>query len=246
MQESKPKRVKLIVSNTPEVSTFSNYNISEFDSYHQDFSDLNNHVINKAERTIMPDLTNIPIPDNMKFKADAIFNKMTPQVRRAKVRVQLVFYCTYCAYLEARHEQQTSGKYYGDEISVVPEQLGHLFGLTPAQVRKCQSVFSPAKTGYKPPASKISPLSLLPIYGANLNLSKDYIDMALETSKIVLAKEPNLLEENPQTVAMGLLYYSNVINGISLEDPLKLAEISTRSKVTIEAMYRRINEIDNK
>ena len=232
------KRIKLVISE-PKVEQI------EFNSYHQDFNDLNNHVINKSERSILSDLEGVPIPDNIKHRADNIFNKMIPQVRRAKVRSQLIFYCTYCAYLEAAEDQRKSGKYYGDEISVIPEQLGQLFNLTPTQVRKCRSLFSQAKTGYKPPIGKISPLSLLPIYGANMNLSEDYIESALATSRIILAKEPNLLEENPQTVAMGLLYYCNECIGIKLEDPSQLAEISNRSKVTIEAIYRRIKDIDN-
>jgi len=190
------------------------------------------HVITHTERSILPDLKPYPFPDEIKNQADVIYNKMRYQVRRGKIRYQMLFFCVYYAHIEL-----------GRDIN--PIQLGAQFGLTQGEVQRCDSLFSPLQTGYRPPSINTSPLGYLPDYCQNMNLSQDAIDEIMKMSAAILRKEPTLYQENPQTVAAGLLRYFTVTNGITTDDPQKITRVTNRSTVTIDSMFRRIATIDN-
>ena len=144
----------------------------------------------------------------------------------------MLFYCTYCSHLELHRD-------------VNPIQLGAIFGLSQGDVQRCDSLFSPLQTGYRPPSTKTSPLGYLPEYCYKMSLSKEAIDEIMTLSAEILRKDPTFFQENPQTVASGLLRYYIVTNGIVTDDPLKIVEITGRSNVTIESMFRRIATVDN-
>lgn len=190
------------------------------------------HVINHTERTILPDLKQYPFTDDIKNTADVIYNKMRHQVRRGKIRFQMLFFCTYCSHLELGRD-------------VNPIQLGALFGLTPGEVQRCDSLFSPLQTGYRPPNRNASPLGYLPEYCQGMDLSHEAIEEIMKMSATILRKDPTLYQENPQTVAAGLLRYYTITNGISNDDPQKITRITGRSTVTIDGMFKRISTIDN-
>lgn len=190
------------------------------------------HVINHSERTILPDLKQYSFTDDIKNQADVIYNKMRYQVRRGKIRFQMLFFCVYCAYLELNRD-------------VDPIQLGAQFGLNQGEVQRCDSLFSPLQTGYKPPSTNISPLGYLPNYCTAMNLSQEAIDEIMKMAANILKKDPRLYQENPQTVAAGLLRYYTVTNGIISDDPQKMMQITGRSSVTIDSIFRRISTIDN-
>jgi hypothetical protein len=186
----------------------------------------------KGERTIIPDLKDYPFTDDIKGEADVIFNKMHYRVRRGKIRTQLVFYCVYCAYIEL-------------DINVNPVQLGRIFGLSPGDVQKCDSKFSPLQTGYRPRSTFTSPLKYLPDYCKQLELTEDAVLEITQLATDLLRKEAALFQENPQTVAAGILKYYTETYGISNDDPQKIAKVTGRSNVTIDGIYRRIATIDN-
>lgn len=190
------------------------------------------HVANRTERTILPDLKQYPFPDDIKNQADVIYNKMRYQVRRGKIRFQMLFFCVYYAHVEL-------------ERDVNPIQLGALFGLTQGEVQRCDSLFSPLQTGYRPPSKNTSPLGYLPDYCQNMDLSQEAIDEIMKMSASILRKDTTLYQENPQTVAAGLLRYFTVTNGIITDDPQKITRVTNRSTVTIDGMFRRIATVDN-
>lgn len=190
------------------------------------------HVINRTERSILSDLKAYPFPDDIKNQADVIYNKMKYQVRRGKIRFQMLFWCTYNAHLELGRD-------------VNPIQLGAQFGLTQGEVQRCDSLFSPLQTGYKPPSKSASPLGYLPDYIQEMGLSADIIGGVMQMASGILRKDPTLFQENPQTVAAGLLRYYAVTNGITTENPQKITRVTSRSMVTIDGMFRRISTIDN-
>lgn len=190
------------------------------------------HVINRTERTILPDLKLYPFPDDIKNQADVIYNKMKYQVRRGKIRFQMLFFCVYCSHLELKRD-------------VNPIQLGAQFGLTPGEVQKCDSLFSPLQTGYKPPSKNASPLGYLPDYIREMDLSEDLVGDIMAVAADILRKDPTLNQENPQTVAAGLLRYYTFSRGITSDDPSKINRVTNRSNVTIDGMFRRISTIDN-
>ena len=190
------------------------------------------YVPNRSIHSILPDLKTYPFTDDIKNRADAIYNKMRYQVRRGKMRFQMLFFCTYCAHLELKRD-------------VNPIQLGKQFDLTQGDVQRCDSIFSPLQTGYRPPSTSVSPLGYLPDYCQNMKLSQESIDDIMLMSANILRKDPSLLEENPQTVAAGLLRYYNVTNGITNDDPQKITQVTGRSMVTIDGMFKKIAAVDN-
>lgn len=190
------------------------------------------YVVNRTNRSILSDLKQYPFPDDIKNQADVIYNKMKYQVRRGKIRSQMLFFCVYCAHLELGRE-------------VNPIQLGAQFDLTQGEVMRCDSLFSSLQTGYKPPSKNASPLGYLPDYIRDMGLSPDILDGVVRLSNGILQKDPTLYQENPQTVAAGLLRYYTVTNGITTEDPQKITQVTGRSIVTIDGMFRRISTIDN-
>lgn len=199
------------------------------------------HVIIKREHSIIPDLAQYKFPDNIKERADIIFNSMNYQVHRKKLRTQMLFYCVYCAY---REEFNKNPCYENGMTGVDPFRLGARFGLTSGEVSKCNSIFSPLQTGYRPPPSYKTPMEYLLEFHANLKLSEDSADEIISLADGILKKNKGLFQENPQTVAAGLIKYFTVINGIIVNDDI-LTNATGRSKATIDAMYRKISTIDN-
>lgn len=190
------------------------------------------HVVSHTDRTILLDLKPYPFPDDIKNKADVIYNKMLYRVRRGKIRNQMLFFCVYCSHLELNRD-------------VNPVQLGSHFGLSPGEVQRCDSIFSPLQTGYRPPSTNTSPMRYLPDYCQNMELSDDAISEVVKLANYILIKDPSLRQENPQTVAAGLLRYYTYTNGIVTDDPQKITKVTGRSNVTIEGIFRRISAIDN-
>lgn len=230
---------RVILNICEEKSTVIANNLSALDCYDEVtggrkfFDEYAGHVTTKINRTILNDLKTLPYPDDIKNEADVIYNKMKYQVRRGKIRNQMIFYCVYCSYRELNRE-------------VDPIQLGLDFGLNHGDVQRCESLFSPLQTGYKPPCKDTSPLQCLSNYCEEIGLAKDAVDDIKILAKHIMLKEPSLYQENPHTVAAGLLRYFVVMNGIIIDDPQKLKLITGRSTATIDNMYRLISSIDNK
>lgn len=199
------------------------YLYSKTDSYGQ---------TSKVTRSIADDLKPYAFPDDIKAQADAIYNKMIYRVRRGKIRIQMLYFCVYNAHIELGRDVNTS-------------QLGAIFGLTPGEVQKTDSLFSELQTGYKAPSSNISPLKYLPDYCREMQMSEDVIPDVLEACKSILEKDKSLKQENPQTVAAGFLRYYTMTRGIVSDDNKKIIKVTHRSTVTIDNMYKKIAMIDN-
>ena len=202
------------------------------DEFFKGYSDWGQHVFVNSEHSIINDLRSYQIPDDIKNKADWIYSKMIPRTRRKKIRKQLVFYCIYCACLELG-------------IDVNPMQLGKQFGLTQGEVQRCGSLFSKLQTGYAPPVVYSTPLNYIPGFCENLGLAEDAIEEIARIYSVVISADQGLSQENPQTVASGLLKYYIITNGISLKDSNAISVATNRSSVTIDAMYKRIAIADN-
>lgn len=189
------------------------------------------HISNKNDRSILSDLAPYALLDDIKNKADVIYNKMKHQTRRGKIRNQMLFFCVYNAHLELGR-------------NVNHAQLGKQFGLTTGEIQRCDSIFSFLQTGYRPPIQHTSPLGYLPNYCENIGLSQEAMNNVILLGKTILEKDAELNQENPQTVAAGILRYYLIINGIFCEMS-KITEVTLRSAVTIDAMLRKVQCVDN-
>lgn len=215
-------------------SSSRNLNCTTFeDSYFcNSYGDWGSHVIVNNERSILLDLKPYAFTDDIKNQADIIYNKMYHRVRRGKIRFQMLFFCVYCAHLELGRD-------------VNPLELGSKFGLTPGEIQRCDSLFSPLQTGYRPPPTNTTPLRYIPEYCEKLGLSSETTADVIRMAKTLLQKDPSLLQDHPVSIAAGTVKYYTVIHGINIEDPQLLSQITSRSFVTIDQIYKRIAIIDN-
>lgn len=191
------------------------------------------YVCKRSNRSITSELKNYHLGDEIKNMADTIYKKMKPQVRRGKKRQQMLFFCVYCAHMELNKD-------------INPIELGKMFGLKQGEVQRCDSLFSPLQTGYHPPSKTVTPISYLKKYSENINLSQETGDQLVALGIHILAKEPSLAQDSPQTVAAGMLRYFIVTNGILISDATIVPMVTNRSNVTIDCMYKKIALIDNR
>lgn len=198
-----------------------------------------NQVIVKApmqqyrsyNKTLLPELQRYDFPDEIKVKADQIFQKMDTSIRRGHIRDYLVFYCIYNAYHELK-------------IHKDPKQIALSVGIDLGEITKALSKFSESQEMYQPPMITTSPLDLIPDYCRMIQLSDDTIENVLELAQEIIDKDNELLEGYPQKVAAGILRYFLTINGIAFKKN-QFAEMLGLSEVTINNMYKKICLIHN-
>lgn len=195
------------------------------------------HTINKRHcKSIMDDMSTLNLSDEIKKRAELIYNKMDTGVNRGSIRKMLTFFCVYCAHLEL-------------ELPCDPVKLGRECGLSSSQVQRCQSKFSPLQTGYTPPKIISSPVDCIKhyikIYASELGLTVECQKDIIEHFDILCSKTITILEKNPQTVAAAFLKYYCTVNGIKFDNNNIIADITCKSKATIESVFKIVCEADN-
>ena len=190
------------------------------------------NICNKYTKSILSDLHPYKFSDDIKIRANYIYSKMNHSTRRANKRTLLLFFCVYSAYKEL-------------SIPVNPADLGKLFGLTHGQMMKTESMFSYLQTGYKPICRTISVYDYIPDYCQKLGL-ENYLDDIILLTENILAKDKDLRQQVSPTLGTGLIKYFLIINGIELNDKNSLSLVTQRSDTTIDTMYKKICEVDNR
>lgn len=191
------------------------------------------HTISKKKcKSIMEDMAKLNLSEQIKKRADLIYNKMNTGVNRGSIRKKLTFFCIYCAHLELG-------------LPCDPVKLGKECGLDSNQVQRCQSKFSPLQTGYTPPKTVSSPIHYIGVYASELGLTEQCQNDVVEHFKILCDKKSEISEKNPQTVAAAFLKYYCTVNGIEFDNNNILSEITCRSKGTIDSVFKIVSEIDN-
>lgn len=185
-----------------------------------------------SEKSILRDMDNIMIPDEIKVKAEEIFGKLNSATKRGNRRKQLVFFCIYNAYNELLLPQD-------------PKQIASVVGIKNSEMTKALSMFSEAQTGYQPPAIHVTAIDLLPKYCDNLGLPSDMVTDILAFAQKILNVDTELKETFPQKVAAGILLYYATTNGINLNKK-EYAKMIQLSEVTINSMYKYIARLDNR
>lgn len=194
------------------------------------------NVCNKYTKTILNDLNNYKFSDkfsdDIKIRANYIYSKMNSSTRRANKRKLLLFFCVDSAYKELG-------------IPVNPSDLGKIFELTNGEMKKTSSLFCYLQTGYKPVVRTISIYDYVPDYCHKLGLD-DHIDNIILLYENIITKDKELLQQVRQTLSAGLVKYYLIINGIELNDKTALSRVTERSDTTIDTMYKKVAEIDNR
>lgn len=235
-----------VIPNTDE-----NIDFMEEQQFGNEYAGNDTFSFNTKTKCIIPYLTKLSLPDNIIQSADVVYNKMRPQVRRSNTYNMLLYYCTYCAYLEEIHKQRMliQKRILPDLKGYIsgfdPYELGRKFGLEKSQIQKCDSLFSPLQTGFKPQSSYISLYDHLPNYSKFIGLSDECILDVIDLAKSIVDKDRTLNRENARTTAAGILYYYTIINGITITNMDELLKLIGYKFQMIKIMSDRIAIIDN-
>jgi hypothetical protein len=188
------------------------------------------HLSSKTNtRSILPDLNAYNFPENIKYKADAIFDQLGAPTKRGNERKKMLFYLVYRAYQE------------NDQV-INPYNLGAEMGLQRTDVCKASNLFQDNK-GYRPRNKRALPTDALPDLCKELDL-EHLTESVLELGNEILEKEPRLVDELPHKVAAGILVYFMEIHGIKISPEL-LKDKITFSEVTIKEIHQRVSKIHN-
>jgi len=192
----------------------------------------------KGEKSILDELNQYPLSRDIKQRAQTIYQQLGPRTHRGNKRKQLLFYCMYNADLEYRAENPDIQE---DSNPLVYQKM---LGLSHGDVRKSMSMFSETQTGYRPKTGKSDPLGMIRGYCLENHISAEMVGPIKVLGRKILAKDPELKEEYPQTVAAGLIKYGLMTMGGELDNE-SFAKNVNLSQATINTMYKRIAKIDN-
>lgn len=177
-----------------------------------------NYSKKKASSMVLVEGLDVPYP--IAERASAIFDSMKGRSRKGRKRRIQAYYCIYCAYLER-----------GDPVDAI--ELGKRCGLTGKEIAAADSLFSPLKTGYKPPYP-MSAAGFLEIYTRSGPLSDTPKDLLYNILDSACGTEPGLLAYKPQVLACGVLEYYVRINGITLTQRDSISSTTGISKSVVE------------
>lgn len=191
------------------------------------FANGANHPLDPG---IKPDMERIPLPDDVKEKANEIYRRLKRQTHRGKKRKLLVFFCIFNAYAELKTPKD-------------PRHLARLVGLSPHEVIRAFSQFPAVQTGYQVDNQPTSPIDLIPDYCSRLDAELN-IPMVEDLAREILSKSRALQEKYPQKVAAGIIQYFMTINGVKYNKK-QFAAAMGLSDATISSMFREIAMIHN-
>lgn len=192
----------------------------------------------KNEKSILQELDEYEISIDIKHRAQQVYRNLGPRVHRGNKRLQLLFYCSYAGHLELHAENPAEVE------EPNPSVYEKLFGLTHGDARKAMAIFSESQTGYRPKTGKSNPLGMIKGYCRENHISDEMVGPIKALGRKILAKDPELKEEYPQTVAAGLIKYGLNTMGGELDNE-SFAKTVNLSQATINSMYKRIARIDN-
>lgn len=186
------------------------------------------------EKSIAADLAKYDIPEDIIARADILYKEDQVdsfRICRQKKRKKLLFYFTLKAYRELYHD-------------VDPNKIAKPFGLTQGDTMTAVSTFNKKKTSSD--VYFCSPIKLTERYCEELSIKDpEIISEILRLCATVIEKEPNLINNYPQTIAAGVIWYFFQAYNY---DPHreKFESIVGRSSATIKKMAKLVGEIDNK
>lgn len=198
--------------------------------YNQNVYSLNHTPQRIQEKSIIKELKLINIPENVKLRANEIFQVMVTTTKKGKKRHQLIFYCVYNAYKEMG-------------ITVEPVAIASMFGLKKNSISKAITSFS--NSGYEPPNIVVSPVSLIAEYCERIpNLNSECIPEIEEFAREILQKAPELSQAYPQKIAAAIIQFYLELGG-QVVDKKKFSSLLSVSDVTINNVIKEIKNVHN-
>ena len=183
-----------------------------------------------TERSILKNLSGLDAPEEVKERANQIFQKINMLTRMLR-RKGLIFRCVYMAYEELSMPQD-------------PYILGRLMGLNHQQVNQTFTAFNSFQTNYNSDAPEVTALALLPGLCRLFGLENDRQEDCMRMAKEIVDKSPDLEENSPKKVAAAILQYYMFINGVKF-DKSQFSKLVDLSPATISAVYKQVSLAHN-
>lgn len=181
-------------------------------------------------KSIINDLSTIAIPDDVKVKAEAVYNELGCPTHKGNRRKELVFFCVYQAFIILDSPRDK-------------KEIADMVGLPHSQISNANSIASVSTSVYRKKSKRYTPFDYLDKHLVEVNIEECLPDVERIANRI-LRNDPDLKDSRPQVVSMAIIKYYMVSNGIKfrVED---LAKVIQRSPTTLEAVYKKVVEADN-
>lgn len=179
---------------------------------------------------IIGDLTNVQITEDLKIRANEIFQRLRTGTKRKNNRKRAVFFCVYRAFIEL-------GKV------IEPRNVASLIGMDHNEIHKAMSLCSELQTGYSNLIQERSAKDFIGTILENINVKVDNREIENLLDE-VFKKDPSLTDDVPQTVAAAAICYFLEINGIKIS-PVEVASVIKISEMTMKKIKTKIEEAYN-
>lgn len=183
--------------------------------------------------SILTDLKETKISDDVRQKAYEIYCKMQCRPYRARRRQMLTFYCIYNAYKELG-------------ISKNPNELITLVGLDKKYITQAFALFNNNNINYKLPdefEQEVTPNTFIDQYFYLTKLDKEYhLNPIHILTNDILTRDPSLLDKFPQEVALAILIYYMKFNKVKY-DIKDYSNLLNKSPATLTNLCTKITRI---
>jgi transcription initiation factor TFIIIB Brf1 subunit/transcription initiation factor TFIIB len=183
------------------------------------------------DKSIKKDVEILDLPQEIKIKAEEIYQHLNQITRRGNRRKQLIFFCVIKSYEQLG-------------IHCDPKSIAKICGIKKSEMSKSLSAFSESQTGFRSVNKYMSAIDLIPSFCEDIGLPKGIHENIQEFSNIILAKDPELKEGFPQNLAAGIIAYYMTIQGIQFDKKEYSSDVKL-SDVTIQNMIKKIAQVHN-
>lgn len=185
------------------------------------------------KKNIVSEFNKYDLPDEVKTKANDIYNKMYKiSTKRGKCRHQMLYILVYNAYKEL-----------GTPLD--PIVLAKAMGLEKSQINKAFTKFSEIQTGYKSINIEIDIVSIIKRICENIGFDEDRLQHCLQVADIILEKDKDLLGEyRIQKIAAAIIEYYLYISGHQVDKEL-FSNITGISSSSINFLHKRMSNAYN-
>lgn len=164
-------------------------------------SDGYGQKVNTYIKTISNELNLIPIPDDIKHKANEIYLKMKIPVKRNNPRRKMIFCCICYAYREM-------------QLPHNPRKIAKMMGLNTNKIQNAFSQFSYTITKYKPVKYRQKAVDHIPLFYQFTGLAHGEEQYIINIANEIFHKNEDLLYEDPVCVAGSIIIYYMQFRGL--------------------------------
>jgi transcription initiation factor TFIIIB Brf1 subunit/transcription initiation factor TFIIB len=181
-------------------------------------------------RSILPDMKDMEFPDDIKQRANNIYQNMHPRILRRERRMLAIFYCIYIAHFEIKNAAD-------------PNKIATLVNIKTRDITRALSSFSEVQTGYSTKQIFQTAKDFISDFCDRLKLSKDSIDEINEMYDRVSYNDKTVCDEKPQKVAIATICYWLKTAGVNISDEDRVKVLGPITPT--DPLIKRIQTADN-